>query len=170
MAIRTTSKKMPRPRLQPISFFSIGRSGSVAAALISLLRSGCGIRFPSNRSACERRLEAAEEQPGDQEPDPDHKSEQADEINRGKLAEALLPELAEVGEHADREERQDKEDHPEDVGLARRGGKRFGDFGRRSDREPERDGKDKDEAEDELREALPDFRELGLVRSLVDVV
>src|ERR1017187_1106240 len=159
---------MPRPRLQPISFFSIGSSGSTAA-LSSFLRSGCGM-VSSNRSACQRRLEAAEEQPGNQQPDPDHKSEQADEIHRGKLAKTLLPELAEVREHADRKERQDKEDDPEDVGLARRGGERLGDFRRRSDREPERDGKDEDKAEDEFRETLPDFRRLGLVRSLVDVV
>src|SRR6202030_1882495 len=150
-------------------FFSIGSSGSTGA-LISFLRSGCGMGFLFNQSARQRRLEAAEEQPGNQQPDPDHKSEQADEINRGKLAEALLPELAEVREHADRKERQDKEDDPEDVGLARRGGKRLGNLRRRSDREPERDRKHEDEAEDQFREALPDFRRPRLVRSLVDVV
>src|SRR5215475_3903448 len=111
-------------------------------------------------SACERRLEAAEEQPGDQEPDPDHETEQADEIDRSQLPEALLPELAEVGEHADREEGQDEEDHPEDVGLSGCGGKRLSDLGRRADRKPQRHGKDEDKAQDELRKALPDFDRL----------
>jgi hypothetical protein len=51
----------------------------------------------------ERRLDAAEEEPGDQQPDPDNKAEQAHQIDRGELADAVLPELAEVGEDADRE-------------------------------------------------------------------
>jgi hypothetical protein len=51
----------------------------------------------------ERRLDAAEEEPGDQQPNPDNKAEQAHEIDRGKFADPVLPELAEVGEDADRE-------------------------------------------------------------------
>src|SRR5580704_17917262 len=47
----------------------------------------------------ERRLNAAKEEPGDQQPNPDYKAQQAYEIDRGKLADAVLPELAEVGEN-----------------------------------------------------------------------
>src|ERR1700681_1850025 len=81
-----------------------------------------GHRFPPKGSAGERRLDAAEEDPGDQEPTPDHEAEQADEVDRGELAEAVLPELPEVGEDADREEGQDKEDDAEMVCLRHRRG------------------------------------------------
>src|SRR6476620_7659298 len=42
-------------------------------------------------SAGQRRFDAAEEQPGNQQADPDHETEQANEIHRGEPANALLP-------------------------------------------------------------------------------
>src|ERR1700758_718252 len=69
-------------------------------------------------STCQRRLESAEEQPRDQQSHPDHEAEQADEIDRGELAETLLPKLAEIREHADREEGENEEDDAESVGLS----------------------------------------------------
>src|ERR1019366_2442225 len=94
----------PMPRLQPISFFSIGSSGSTAALRSSLPILGFDIVRSFVCSAGQRRVDAAEEQPGNQQPDPDHKAEQADDIDGRELANALLPQRAEVGEHADREE------------------------------------------------------------------
>src|SRR5262249_48932764 len=55
---------------------------------------------------------------GNYEADPDHEAEQADDVDGGELADALLPQLLEVGQDADREERQDEKDHPERVGFA----------------------------------------------------
>ena len=49
----------------------------------------------------------------------------------GQLADAFLPELLEVGEDADREERQDEEDDAERVGLAVRGRQLAHDVGAR---------------------------------------
>src|SRR5260370_4404401 len=63
---------------------------------------------------------AAEEQPGNQQADPDHEAEQADDVDGGELADALLPQLPEVGQNADRKGRQDEEDHPVPVGFADR--------------------------------------------------
>jgi hypothetical protein len=41
--------------VQPINFFSIGNSGSTAAALISFLRSDCDMAFPIvSLQSCER--------------------------------------------------------------------------------------------------------------------
>src|ERR1700688_5020882 len=121
-------------------------------------------------SGSERRLDAAEEDPRDQEPDPDHEAEQAHEIDRGELAEAVLPELAEVRQDADREEGKDKEDHAERVGFANR----RRELGKRRGRARERDNKPDheryQEADDELRKALPDFRGLRLVARDVNVV
>ena len=112
---------MPMPRLQPISFFSMGRSGS-ASTLLSSAREGQREeaehraevdrdlqdvevherRQRRERSGLlvERRLDAAEEEPCIQQPDPDHKAEQGHEINCGKFADAILPELPEIGEDA----------------------------------------------------------------------
>src|SRR5262245_43320051 len=110
-------------RLQAISFFSTGNSGSYVACSSSRRISSCDMRrAPLKRSAGKGRLDAAEEQPGDQQADPDHEAEQAHDINRGELADSLLPQLLEVRQNTDREERQDEEDHPERVGFADRRG------------------------------------------------
>src|ERR1700733_13574300 len=170
MAIRITKRAIPRPRLKPISFFSTGSSGSTSLAEISFLRSTCDMWLYPNGLADERRLEAAEEQPGDQQAHPDHKSEQANEIDRGKLAETLLPEFAEIRQHTDREEGEHEEDHAKHIGLAGSRGKCLGDLRRRAQRKPQRHGEHDDETEDELRESLPDLGRLGPVRPLVDMV
>src|SRR3984885_2791814 len=67
--------------------------------------------------ADKRRLETAEEQPGNQQAHPNHEAEQADDIDRGKLAKTLLPEFAEIRQHTDREEGEHEEDHAEHVGF-----------------------------------------------------
>ena len=54
--------------------------------------------YPFDLSAGEWRLDATEEEPGDQKPDPNHKAEQAHQINCGELADTFLPELAEIRE------------------------------------------------------------------------
>src|ERR1700757_1019899 len=110
----------------PINFFSTGSKGSTSLPLISCFRSDIS-ELPS---AHKRRLEATEEQPGNQKSDPDHEAEQADKIDRGELSKTVLPELSEIGEHPDREEGQDEEDHTEHVGLAGRRRQRLGDLGR----------------------------------------
>src|SRR5271168_2572709 len=118
--LRTASPKRrtrPTVRLQPISFFSIGKSGSTAAPCNSSRMFECAMTYSvqmtrdrldrARRSACQRRRDAAKEQPRDQKSDPDDKSEQAEEIDGGKLAEALLPQRLEVRQDADREEGED---------------------------------------------------------------
>src|ERR1700723_974825 len=136
MAIRITKRAIPRPRLKPISFFSTGSSGSTSLAEISFLRSTCDMWLYPNGLADERRLEAAEEQPGDQQAHPDHKSEQADEIDRGKPAKTPLPEFAEIRQHTHREEGEHEEDYAEPVGFAGGRWKRLGDLRGRAERKP----------------------------------
>src|SRR3954469_7155058 len=106
-------------------------------------------------SADQRWLDAGKEQPRDQQSDPDHEAEQADEIDRGQFADAFGPQLLEVGQNADREEGQDEEDDAEGVGLADRGGHLGRDIRRHGEREIEPGGEGDDEADDELRKALP---------------
>src|SRR5690349_25087189 len=107
MMARMTRRTRPVPRLQPISFFSIGSSGSA-----------CVLRNSSPTLICDmvcaplagqRRFHAAEEQPGNQQPDPDDESEQAHEVNRGETPDALLPEFLEIRGHPDRKEGTDEE-------------------------------------------------------------
>src|SRR4029078_7202754 len=80
---RTTSRPTPIPRLQPISFFSTGSNGSTFALrrfspiFTSFTWAVCDIVRVSKSSAGQRRLDADEEQPGNQKPDPDHEAEQA---------------------------------------------------------------------------------------------
>src|SRR5262249_59735317 len=111
----------------------------------------------SQRSAGQRRLDAAEEQPGNYEADPDHEAEQADDVDRGELADALLPQLLEVGENADREERQDAKDYPERVGFADRDGDLRGDIRRSTEREIETDQERHHEADTAHPHTLPDL-------------
>src|SRR5476649_2285775 len=106
-------------------------------------------------SAGQRRLDAGEEQPRDQQAHPDHEAEQADEIDRGQSADAFRPQPLEVRQNADREERQDEEDDAEGVGLADRGGHLGGDIRGGGERQIEPGRERYDEADDELREALP---------------
>ena len=103
-----------------------------------------------------------EEDPRNRQPDPDHEAEQADHIDRGEPAEALLPQQLEVRQHSDREEGQDEEDDPEGVGFADCGRDVLGDLGRGAEREIEADDEGHHEADDELRKALPDFPGLRL--------
>jgi hypothetical protein len=56
---------------------------------------------PFDLSAGEWRLDTAEEEPRDKKADPNNKAEQAHEVDRGKLANPFLPELAEIREDAD---------------------------------------------------------------------
>src|SRR5215813_11507074 len=142
---RITKATMPTPKLQPINFFSTGSSGS-AALLASSSISACDISFFIVVSlACKRRLHAAEEQPGDQETNPDHKSEQTDEIDRRQSAEPLLPHLAEIRQHANREERQDEKDDTKHVRFPRRLRQRLGDLRRGAKRKEKRDCEYNDE-------------------------
>src|SRR5262249_15111005 len=101
-----------------MSFFATGNRGSGAVCAswvrISLGDMGCS----SERLAGQRRLDAGKEQPGNQQADPDHEAEQADDVDGGEFADSLLPQLPEVGENADREECQDEKDHPERIGFA----------------------------------------------------
>src|SRR6516225_9467128 len=170
MTASTTRRTSPVPRLKPMSFFSTGNSGSGAARSSSVRISVCDMDMLPQRSAGQRRLDAAEKQPGNYESDPDHEAEQADGVDGGELADALLPQLLEVGQNADREERQDEKDHPERVGFADRGGDFGGDIRRSTERKVETDHEGHHEAEDELREALPDFGDSRLVRRDVDMV
>src|SRR5215468_1917753 len=147
-----------------MSFFSTGNSGSGAAFSSSVRISVCGMVYSSQRSAGQRRFDAAEEQPGNYEADPDHEAEQADDVDGGELADTLLPQLLEVGQNADREERQDEEDHSERVGFADRDGDLRGDIRRSTEREVETDQERQHEAEDELRKALRDLHDFSLVR------
>src|SRR5258707_1278702 len=165
-AVSRISSVTPIPRLQPTSLVSIGSHGSAWALLSSSRMLGCDMmRSFQGRfgSAHQRRLDAGEEQPGDQQPDPDHEAEQADHVHGGELADAFGPQRAEVREPADGEESQDEEDHPERVRLADRGGKLGGDLRRRAEREVEAGQERHPEPEDELREALPDLRRSCLV-------
>src|SRR3984957_14078262 len=101
-----TNKTTPIPRLQPINFFSIGNKGSTGAFRSSFRISGSDIAVSFRGSGGQRGLDAREEQPGNDQSDPDHEAEQADEIDRGQFADALLPQLLEVGENADGKEGQ----------------------------------------------------------------
>ena len=56
---------------------------------------------PFDLLAGERWLDAAEEEPRDQKPDPNHKAEKAHQIDRSELADTFLPELAKIRQHAD---------------------------------------------------------------------
>src|SRR6201987_6197789 len=101
MAI-ATSNTIPMPRLQPITFFSIGNSGSARAPLtspstfvsaMSPFRLLCRVNVRAYEPlARQRRRDASEEDPGDQKADPDHEAEHAQQIDGGEFAEAFLPE------------------------------------------------------------------------------
>ncbi len=57
--------------------------------------------YPFDLSAGEGWLDAAEEKPRDQQPDPNNKAEQANQIDCGELADTFLPERAEIRQDAD---------------------------------------------------------------------
>ncbi len=116
-------------------------------------------------STGQRRRNAVKENPRDQKPDPDDEAEQADEVDRGELAEPLLPQRAEVREDADREEGQDEEDHAKGVGFADRGRNVLGNVGRRSEREVEAGDKRDNKADDEFGKRSQISRSLALSRS-----
>src|SRR5581483_9865705 len=103
-----TRRPTPIPRLQPISFFSIGSSGSAWALCNSSAIFVCDICFApklSRPTAVSHQRKTARKSKAR----PDHEAEQAHEINGGKLTDALLPELLEIRQNADREEGQDEE-------------------------------------------------------------
>src|SRR6202046_3386260 len=110
-------------------------------------------------------MDAGEEEPRDDEPDPDDEAEQRHQVDGSQLAEALLPELTEVRHHSDREEGQDEEDHPQHIGFANRRDEFSRRAGGGSQRKRESDEERQDEAEDELGESLPDLAELRLLRA-----
>src|SRR5262249_7415011 len=99
----------------------------------------CHRRSPS---AGKRRPETVEEQPRDQQPDPNYEPKQRDDINRRQFADAFLPQLAHITEQPDRQERQQKEELPEDIGLAHGGVDGFQDrrAGGQADRERDQGG------------------------------
>src|SRR6266446_5567481 len=74
----------------------------------------------SELTGYQRRLDPAEENPGNDQACPDDEAEQAHHIDRGELADAFLPELSEVGHHPDGEKRQDEKDTAEAVRFAHR--------------------------------------------------
>src|SRR5438477_605891 len=102
MTISSSMRTAPRPKLQPISFFSIGSSGS-----FGILRSSsriCGsIDILLRGLRRERRLDAGEENERDDKADPDDEAEQRQQIHGGKPSDAFGPQLSEVAHHADRE-------------------------------------------------------------------
>src|SRR5215471_18790851 len=137
--------------------------------LVLVLR---GVRLRSLALARQWWRDAAEEDPGDQEADPDNETEQAEQIDRGEFAKPFLPERLEIRQHADGEESQNEEDDAKRVGLADRRRHLLGDVGRRAERKIKSDGERDHEADDEFREALPDFQGacLVLIARDVDVV
>src|SRR5207248_9609068 len=60
-----------------------------------------------------RRRHAVEEHPRDRQPDPDDEAEQADDVDHRQPADALFPQLLEVGRQPDREERHHEEKRAE---------------------------------------------------------
>jgi hypothetical protein len=76
------------------------RFGFDFAELIAKIRFRHAV-YPFDLSAGEWWLDAAEEEPRDQKPDPNNKAEQAHQIDCGELADPFLPELAEIREDAD---------------------------------------------------------------------
>ena len=62
-----------------------------------------------------------EKEPRYRKPNPDDESEQAQDVDNGQPADPFLPEFAEVGNHADGEERNDEEQLPENVAFIRDG-------------------------------------------------
>src|SRR5207248_6913517 len=156
--ISKPSSTTPSARLQPISFFSTGSSGSYSIFFSSSENLGCSGMAKSLRSSTgrQRRLDSVEKQPGDDQPDPDDEAEQADEIDRGEPANAFLPKPPEIRNDADGEEGQDKEQEPENM---RAGGDGLADRNvtGRVDTPNQQDNERQSVAEDEFGEALPDF-------------
>src|ERR1700733_13463217 len=115
----------------------------------------------SLKSGRERRLDAGEEEPRDDKPDPDDEPEQH-QVDRRQLGESVLPELTEVRHHADREEGQHEENHAQHIGFA----DRRGELARRASGRPQRKRQGHEErrheAENELRESLPNLGESRL--------
>src|SRR6476660_3923682 len=108
-------------------------------------------------TARQRWLDPAVEQPGNDQSDPDDEAEQAHHIDSGELADAFLPQLPEIGHHADREERQHKDDAAEGIGLAHRRLDLAHERRRRCQGEEQDQEEGHDISDDELGEALPDL-------------
>lgn len=60
-------------------------------------------------------FDAMEEDPGDGQAHPDDEAKQTHQIHHGQTPDALLPELLEIGDHADGEKGHGEEDLPENV-------------------------------------------------------
>src|SRR5437660_10870549 len=101
-----------------MSFFSTGSSGSCSIFFSSSANLGSSGMIKSLRLSTgrQRRLDAVEKQPGDQQSDPDDEVEQADQINGGQTADAFLPKFPEVRHHADAEKAQDEEQNAQNIG------------------------------------------------------
>src|SRR3954468_19272246 len=110
MSASSPRRNKPVPRLHPMSFFSIGNSGSPGALSISRRISICDMTLSILCwSAGQRRLHAMKEQPGDNKAEPDNEAKQAHNIDRSQYADAVLPKLAEVRHQPDREKGEYKE-------------------------------------------------------------
>src|SRR5512132_1627387 len=99
MKTRTNISTTPRPRLQPISFFSIGKSGSVGMLRSSSRIFGSIEAFRAPLVAQlgrERWLDAGKKDERDREPHPDDEAEQRQQVHRGESADAFGPQLSEV--------------------------------------------------------------------------
>ena len=103
------------PRLQPISFFSTGSSGSTGALRNSSPIFTCDMvcSFVQLASGGLTPLKNSQEI---SKPTQITKPNRLYEVDRGEPANSLLPELLEVGEHADREESQDEEHDAQRIG------------------------------------------------------
>src|SRR5215470_571095 len=161
---RSTSSTTPIPRLQPISFFSTGSSGSSAIFCISSPTfNSFAMAYSSRSTGRQRGLDADEKDERDDQTHPDHEPEQAQHINGRQPADALFPKLLEVSHHADREERHHEEDAAEGIGFTHRGLDLARELWRRAERQGENHHESEDIADDEFGEAFPDLHDPCLV-------
>src|ERR1019366_6014342 len=149
-----TNSTTPVANVYQINFFSIGSSGSYSRSIFcsSSNKRGSVISSPLH----DWRQHPVEEQPRDEQPNPDDVSEQTKHVDRRQLGNALLPELAEVGQRSNGKERHHKKDGAENVSLAH-GCLDLRHQGRHRRAEGENDPECNHVAQDELRETLPDF-------------
>src|SRR5437762_13804606 len=81
----------PRPRLQPISFFSMGKSGSTGMLWSSSRIFGSIAKAFRRQLGRKRWFDAGKKDERDREPDPDDKTEQRQQIHRSEPADAFGP-------------------------------------------------------------------------------
>src|SRR5437773_1851710 len=148
----------PKPQAPSDQFFLDGEERFIGHFLHFYGNFGLLHRLSSSElTGCQRRLNPAEENPGNDQACPDDEAEQAHHIDRGELADALLPELSEVGHHPDGEKRQDEKDAAEAVRFAHRRLDLGHQRRRRSQSKKQNHQKCHHVADDEFREAVPDL-------------